>query len=220
MDRDAFHELCHQASHLAVKEPGRIGNLVLSLNERGESIIREPEVLYAFCRTLDTDRRAYGVEVPTFGLYRFVKKDGVKTMRARHDLVLVESGKRDVLIEFKKGQPGGTNSPTIGKDFQKLLREDATSGKAMFHICQAAKKRTIPALIKKYNVAFADARTIVAGHDLSHNDEKWFALYILVMIDRTEKRSMLLSKVADSLPEPLANDPVFDHLDRELIPSD
>jgi len=200
---------------LAASQPGRIGNLVLSLNKRGESLIREPEMLHAFGRTLDAGARRvpYGIEVPTIGLYRFTTKQGQKMIRARHDLVLFEGGTRDVLIEFKKGQPGGKSSPAISKDLQKLLRENAESGKAMFHICHAAKKRTIPTLLDKYNEALTDARAAVAGHDLTHNDKKWFALHILVLIDRKKKRAILLSRRGGSLPELLAKQPVFQYED-------
>ncbi len=98
--------MCHRASHLAVSQPGRIGNLVLSVNKRNESLIREPEMVYAFGRVLDGDGRRYGIEVPTVGLYWFTPRQGRKTIRARHDLVLFDGGERDVLVEFKKGQPG------------------------------------------------------------------------------------------------------------------
>ena len=205
--------MCHRASHLAVSQPGRIGNLVLSVNKRNESLIREPEMVYAFGRVLDGDGRRDGIEVPTVGLYRFTPRQGRKTIRARHDLVLFDGGERDVLVEFKKGQPGGKASPAIGKDFQKLLREEVKSGKAMFHICHAAKQKTVPALIGKYNRALAAARAAVAGHDLTHNERNWFALYILVLIDRRQKRVILLSRRAGSLPELLEKDPVFQYED-------
>jgi hypothetical protein len=220
MDHSFFHELCHEASHLAVRQPGHIGNLVLTTNHRDESPIREPEMLHAFGRTLDAQGGRYGIEVPTVGLYRFTKTEGKKTRRARHDLVLFKNRERDVLIELKKGQPGGKDSPAIGKDLQKLVREKA-SGKCMFHICDTAEEPTVPAVIKKYNAALADTLTKVAGHDLRHNGESWFALYILVLIDREKKRPLLLSYRAPTLAGFLA-DPVF-HLERfkvEHVPRD
>jgi hypothetical protein len=86
----------------------------------------------------------------------------------------------------------------------------------MFHICHAAKQKMVPALIGKYNRALAAARVAVAGHDLTHNERNWFALYILVLIDRRQKRVILLSRRAGSLPELLAKDPVFQCEDFEL----
>jgi hypothetical protein len=70
MDQARFHELCHQASHLAVIVEGRISNLVLTqANDGNEPIIREPEMRHAFCPTLESDgwRLPYGIEVPRSG---------------------------------------------------------------------------------------------------------------------------------------------------------
>ena len=73
MTPDQFRELCRDASRMATSQPGRIGNLVLSKDKRGESLIREPEMLHAFGRTIDARPQpaAFGIEVPTIGLYRF-----------------------------------------------------------------------------------------------------------------------------------------------------
>lgn len=211
MKSDQFRELCRDASRLATTQPGKIGNLVLSKDERGESLIREPEMLYAFGRTIEGRPQPvpYGIEVPTIGLYRFTTKKGEKVRRALHDLVLFEGGARDVLIEFKKGQPGGKAAPAIAKDLQKLLREKAASGKVMFHICHAADSRTLRRLLDKYNDALTEARNAVAAHDLTHNDARWFAFYILALTDRKAKRAVLREKRVDSVSELLAKTPVF-----------
>lgn len=192
MDRNRFHELCLEASRLAVTHRDRIGNLRLTQkNERGEPIIREPEMVHAFCRTLDGPgwQTPYGIEVPTQKLYRFVDEEGEKTIRARHDLVLFEGAEPDVLVELKTGQPAasadGDDHPAISKDLRKLLLEKAP-GKAMFHICHASDRGTLPAIIKKYEaaLAFTMARIEELGEMLDAS--AWFDLYVLVLYDRKE----------------------------------
>src|SRR3954451_22077927 len=102
MTSDDFHQLCRRASHRAVRQPGRIDNLKLSVNKRGESHIREPEMVYDFSRELDVDGGTYGIEVPTGGRYRFVDQVGDRRMRARHDLVIFGEREPEVLVEFKR----------------------------------------------------------------------------------------------------------------------
>lgn len=190
MERQRFFDLCVEASRLAVRDRGRIGNLRLTQqNERKEPIIREPEMLHAFCRTLDGPewQTSYGIEVPTEKLYRFVDEEGEKTIRARHDLVLFSGDDSDVIVELKTGQPAasadGDDHPAISKDLRKLLLEKAP-GKAMFHICHAADSGTLPALIKKYNLAlrFAIARIEELGQVREPFD--WLDLYVLVLYER------------------------------------
>jgi hypothetical protein len=52
MDQKMFHETCVEASKTAVSQPGRIGRLKLSMNDAGESLMRAPEMVHAFARTL------------------------------------------------------------------------------------------------------------------------------------------------------------------------
>ena len=75
----------------------------------------------------------------------------------------------------------------------------------MFHICHAAKQKTVPPSSES-TIGLAAARAAVAGPDLTHNERNWFALYILVLIDRRQKRVILLSRRAGSLPELLERD--------------
>src|SRR4051794_30722004 len=105
---ERFHELCVQASTLAVRQRDHIGNLRLTQVRGKEPTIREPEMLHAFCRTLDGPRwnLTYGIEVPTGGLYRFVDEEvDQRAIKARHDLVLFEEAGPDVLVELKREQP-------------------------------------------------------------------------------------------------------------------
>jgi hypothetical protein len=240
MDQATFHELCHQASQLAVIAEGRISNLVLTqANDGDEPTIREPEMRHAFCLTLESDRwrLPYGIEVPTKRRYRFVDETGENKTTARHDLVLladVEGAlKRDVLFESKREQPslvarpGGIDCPAISKDYRKLLMEEGESGKCMFHICHAADRGTLPAVLEKYNAGFtnAHARSLTdaatLGVDLSHNERCWFALYILVVNDRNHANQPFLhSYAAPSLTALLANSAVFQlqHFKKEPVP--
>lgn len=240
MDQATFHELCHQASHLAVAVEGRIGDLVLmQANDGDEPIIREPEMRHAFCLTLEGERwrLPYGIEVPTKRQYRFVDETGENKTSARHDLVLLtetaEGFKRDVLFESKREQPSlvarpdGIDCPAISKDYRKLLMEEGQSGKCMFHICHAANRGTLPAVLEKYNAGLTRARTrsladaTALGADLSHNERCWFALYILVVNDRNHANQPYLhSYVAPSLSALLANTPVFQigHFTGEPVP--
>ncbi len=223
MTSDLFHKLCLQASCLAVRQRGRIGNLVLSVNNGGESLIREPEMLYAFCRTLDAGEHRYGIEVPTGRRYRFVDQLRDRTMRARHDLVILEDSRPDVLVELKRDQPAayGEDYPAISKDLRKLLLEKA-GGKVMFHICHAADAGTLPAVIQKYVASFAFATATVAAEQVeSANDNSWFAFYLLVLHDRNDDQQAVLRRfMAPSLAALRVSMPGLQlrHFDSELIP--
>lgn len=162
MEEATFRGLCVEVSKLAVAQPGRIGNLVLSVDGCGESLIREPEMIHAFARTLDAKGDSYGIEVPTDGRYRFVDQVGERTMRARHDLVIFGEAGPEVLVELKREQPAtrGEDYPAISKDLRKLLLEEAL-GKSMFHIFHASDAGTLPAVLSKYVAAFAFASASV-----------------------------------------------------------
>ena len=227
MDQERFHKLCLEASGLAVKERDRIGNLRLTQkNDRNEPLIREPEMLHAFCRTLDDPKWEipYGIEVPTKGLYRFVDEEGEKTVRARHDLVLFDGANSDVLVELKTGQPSasGDDHPAISKDLRKLLLEKA-GGKCMFHICHASGSETLSAVIKKYDAAFtfAKARVEETEAGLDRDAPGWFAVFVLVLYDRLRNGEPVLHRyVAQSLSSLLDRTPVFHpncFLDEEIL---
>jgi hypothetical protein len=208
---------------------GRIGNLVLTqTNDSDEPVIREPEMRQAFCLTLDKEdwELPYGIEVPTKRQYRFVDETGGVKTSARHDLVVLteteEGFARDVLFESKREQPklvsrpDRIDCPAISKDYRKLLMEEGKSGKCMFHICHAANRGTLLAVLEKYNAGFsralaksrADAATL--GINLDQNEQCWFALYILVVNDRNHRNQPFLhSYVAPSLTALLANSPIF-----------
>ena len=186
------------------------GLLLTQVNAAGEPIIREPEMLHAFSRTLDGSswQMPYGIEVPTKTQFRFIDETGENTTAARHDLVLLEKTERkfnrDVLIELKREQPklvvtpDGIDCPAISKDFRKLLLEKAVTGKCMFHICHAADNGTIKAVLEKYNAGFAKAiaratkDAVALGVTLDHNEANWFALYILVVRVRHEANQPFL----------------------------
>jgi hypothetical protein len=223
MTSDQFHELCRQASRLAAGVPGRIGNLVLSVDDRGESVIREPEMLHAFCRILDAGEHSYGIEVPTDGRYRFVDQVGERTMRARHDLVIFGQSGPEVLVELKREQPAakGEDFPAISKDLRKLLLEEA-GGKCMFHLCHASDAGTLPAVIKKYVAAFAFAMASVDAREVERvSSPSWFAFYLVALHDRNDNQQAVLRRfLAPSLAALRAEMPVLDldQFDPELIP--
>lgn len=197
MDQERFHGLCLQASSLAVRDRDRIGNLRLTQqNERGEPIIREPEMLHTFCRTLDKLewQITYGIEVPTDGSFRFVPIPGNRRVKARHDLVLLAGDKPDALVELKREQPAsrGEDYPAISKDLRKLLLEMAP-GKSMFHICHASDAGTLRAVVGKYVAAFAFAWSSVdSGEAERASGESWFSIHILVLYDRSDEKKPVL----------------------------
>ena len=204
MTPERFHEICVEASKKAVREHGQIGFLKLSTNDDGESLIREPEMIYAFAATLSESRLYHGIEVPTDGQYRFVDQDEGKKMRARHDLVIFGKEGPDVLVELKRGQPAkkGDDHPAISKDLRKLLLEKA-AGKSMFHICHASFSDTLPAVVSKYVVAFRKAWASVDVAEAERASAgSWFAFYLLVLYERTkEKQAVLRRFLAPTLAE-------------------
>ena len=189
--------------------------MILTQKIAAEPLIREPEMLHAFCRTLDTQGVIYGIETPTELAYRFVDEIGENRVSARHDLVLLTGDerqwKREVLVELKRGQ----NFRTISKDLQKLFREDGC-GKCMFHICHAVDRGAIPALVEKYNLAF-DAAIVTAKHDAEIVGRPiavegcWFSFYILALRDRRQNNQPeLYAYRSPSLADLHARQPVFD----------
>jgi len=159
--------------------------------------------------------------VPTNHTYRFVDKEGELQRRALVDFALLGSASatadRDVLVEFKQGQPSGVRSvedpsldyPTITKDLHKLWAEPSLHGRCMFHICQAADEgcqadsRTFSAIEAKYNAVTQNAINLASkttgGHsDLAAQDgngpNRWFLLLILVLHQRGEKTGSSLNK--------------------------
>jgi hypothetical protein len=205
MELAAFHKICVDATRYAVRESGRIGNLVVSVDRRGESLIREPEMIHAFAQALDEEGKRYGIKVPTGGRYRFVDQVGERTMRARHDLVIFGEAGPEVLVELKRNQPAskGEDYPRISKDLRKLLLEEA-GGKAMFHICHASNAGTVPAVARKYVAAFSLASASVEAADAEHTSaESWFVFYILVLYDRNDDQKAVLRHFAAPTPAAL-----------------
>jgi len=153
--------------------------------------------------------------VPTNHTYRFVDKEGELQRRALVDFALLGSASatadRDVLVEFKQGQPSGVRSvedpsldyPTITKDLHKLWAEPSLHGRCMFHICQAADAGTLAAIEAKYNAVTQNAINLSAETTGGHSDpaaqngngpDRWFLLLILVLHQRGEKTGSFLHK--------------------------
>lgn len=213
MDAAFFRALCCEASKLAVVNRDRIGQMRLTQKRGNEPTIREPEMLHAFCRTLDQPnwKKPYGIEVPTDGRFRFVTTPGDRRVKARHDLVFLDGDVPVVLVELKREQPSGNcdGYPAISKDLRKLLLERAP-GKAMFHICHASDRGTIPAVTDKYRASIAFAKASIEADGLSINDTGWFALMILVLYDRNnDGQACLHTFISTSVAELLDMSPIF-----------
>jgi len=185
----------------ALKRPNRIGRLVLTQvtkSKNPEPRIREPEMRHALAQEAERQKTIfYGIEVPTKGGFRFTLTEGQRKTAARHDFVVVDgrthSSRRMNLLELKKDQPDTSGQgedkdcPKVRKDFQKLIVEPAGDGKAMLHILHGAKKKTVPAVLKKYNLAVRQAirrcLPLVGEHDVPDPfaDDRWFTLFIFVV---------------------------------------
>jgi len=209
MTENEFQELVDSAVLRITANIGHIGYLVSTQWRNGnEPTLREPEIRTAFQLTAEDYQRYYGIEVPTRHTYRF---EGEGYRRALIDFVLLTSSShvdRDVILEFKEGQPamvktdelGAFDCPAITKDLHKLFAEPATSGRCMFHICQAAHSGTVPAVIRKYNEVTKSAKekaaVTIANHVpmLSQHAGGWFFLYILVLHGRGQQQGWSLQR--------------------------
>ena len=222
MTEAEFFEFARSAALRATSNIGRIGHLVCTqANKKQEPTLREPEMRTAFQQEAEERKLLYGIEVPTQYKYRFVDKVGTVRRRALVDFVLLGSDPatmdRDVLVEFKQGQPNRVlptedtplDYPKITKDLHKLLAEPGCHGRCMFHICQAADEgcqadsRTFAAIEAKYNAVTQNAINLASkttgGHsDLAAQDgngpNRWFLLLILVLHQRGEKTGSYLHK--------------------------
>ena len=203
MNRE-FLEFARGSALRATSSPGRVGHLVLTqTTATSERKLREPELRHALAQEAEARSLLYGVEVPTFHTYRFVKAPGDKQRAARTDFALLQAGMPDyssaVLVELKEGQPGrGTTDmldcPAIRKDFEKLLREPATFGKAIIHICHAWDGGTIPGVLEKYNMALREAVLRVptkSDPEPWTKDKCWFELLVLVLHRRGKDGSSM-----------------------------
>lgn len=192
MDQPAFLSFVAAAARRAVG--GTISHLVLTQTaQNGEPSLREPEMRHALAQEAEARPEPvhYGIEVPTKEGYRFTMGPGDRETSARHDFVVLAEARHDAsrenLVELKKGQAGG---PKIRKDLQKLLLERAVDGKCMMHICHAANRQTISALLEKYNAAMPQAirlaREAATRHPLPDiaDDPSWFSLFVLVVRQR------------------------------------
>ena len=63
---------------------------------------------------------------------------------------------------------------TIGKDFEKLLREQ-TYGSAFFHILKNSDRGTLPLLLKKYKISYKNTL-----NNIDDTLNKWFIFFIFV----------------------------------------
>ena len=141
MDQLAFREFVKSAVLRAVPQPRTIGRLTLTQTERNdEPKLREPEMRHALAQVAEGwTERYYGIEVPTEETYRFVDDEGDKETAARHDFAVYSgataNADRLILLELKKDQPElvgevDPDCPKVRKDFQKLIVEGRTGGKA------------------------------------------------------------------------------------------
>lgn len=205
MDREAFDGFVRAAARRAVQDDGKISRLVLTqASENLEPKIREPEMRHALAQVAESRPDIfYGIEAPTREGYRFTSAPGEKMVSARHDLVILSeaslNANRMNLVELKEGQPAleGTGEnmdcPMVSKDILKLILERAEHGKSMIHICHAANSGTIPALLRKYNVAVKKAlrKSLQMADPLGlpcpFQDSAWFTLFVLVLRQRGQE---------------------------------
>ena len=205
MNEADFIVFTRSASLRATSNIGRIGHLVCTqANQKQEPTLREPEMRTAFQQEAEERGLFYGIEVPTVHAYRFTTKEGIKERRALVDFALLGSASatadRDVLVEFKQGQPnrvlpvGDTllDYPKISKDLHKLWAEPGRHGRYMFHICQAADEGTLAAIEAKYNSVTQNAMNL-ASKTVGANSadaqkgilsDRWFLLLVLVLHQR------------------------------------
>jgi hypothetical protein len=207
MSHDDFLRFVQASVRRTLRRPNRIGGLVLTQvtkSKNPEPRIREPEMRHALAQEAEHQKNIfYGIEVPTKGSFRFTLVEGERKTSARHDFVVVNgrrhSSRRMNLLELKKDQPDTTghgedkDCPKVRKDFQKLIVEPAGDGKAMLHIFHAAKKKTVAAVLTKYNLAICQALRrclpLVEGHDVPDPfvDDRWFTLFIFVVRRRRKE---------------------------------
>ncbi len=228
MTRDDFISFLLAASRRAIRQPGRIGRLVLTQTDGfPNGRLREPEMRHALAQEAEVRDIPYGIEVPTVGAYRFTKEPGTAKMAARHDFVLLErdATANDVLLELKAGQPAVerddleelVDCPAISKDLQKLLRERASSGLCMLHVLHATDKGTIPALLQKYGVALRRAVEEAKDDIERAKDEdvirnRWFVFAILVQHQRNVPENppgLCCQMINDFLPAVLRGEVCF-----------
>ena len=215
MTEAEFFEFPRSAALRATSNIGRIGHLVCTqANKKQEPTLREPEMRTAFQQEAEERKLLYGIEVPTQYKYRFVDKVGTVRRRALVDFVLLGSDPatmdRDVLVEFKQGQPNRVlptedtplDYPKITKDLHKLLAEPGCHGRCMFHICQAADEGTLAVIEAKYNAVAQNAMNL-ASKTIGENPADaqdgilsggWFLLLILVLHQRGAKTGSLLHR--------------------------
>ena len=234
MTETEFLDFARNASSRATSNVGRVGHLICTqARNTKKPTLREPEMRTAFQQEAEERRLFYGIEVPTVYSYQFT---GVGTRRALVDFALLASdtakADRDVLVEFKQGQPNGVRSavddtfdyPKITKDLHKLWAEPVRHGRCMFHICQAANSGTLSAVQAKYNAVTQEAITR-ASKTMDENPEStaadfpsdaWFLLLILVLHQRGEKTGSFLHRATWEEkqwkflePELLASSPVI-----------
>jgi hypothetical protein len=163
-DRNDLIEIFRETSRQLSKKPDRCGNLIYTQEKSNRKLIREPEARHVLTMVLSGKNVNFGLEVPTKKKYRF---SGSSRDTANIDLV-IEPNKEQVNVELKEGQ-----RKTIQKDFEKLLREQA-SGSAFYHVLQNSNRATLPALLNKYKEAYSN---IV---NLNDAVPKWFILFIFV----------------------------------------
>jgi hypothetical protein len=215
MTEAEFIEYARAAALRATSNIGQIGHLVCTQAKNPkEPILREPEMRTAFQQEAEAREMFYGIEVPTKYPYRFVDTEGQSRRRALVDFALLNSGEaksdRNVLVEFKQGQPNRVLSkvddsfdyPKITKDIHKLWAEPVRHGSCMFHICQAADRGTLAATEAKYNAVTQNAMnlasaTISGNLEVLRDDttsERWFLLLILVLHQRGETTGSFLHR--------------------------
>jgi hypothetical protein len=197
MTNDEFLSFARGAGLRAVKTYGRMGCLIYSQEESGQLKVREPELRIAFGLEAQDEEILYGIEVPTHFKYRFTKEPGTDRRSGCMDFVVFDApspevSHRDVLVEFKEGQPSwskdkeGEDCAAIKKDLHKRLVEPALSGKSMFHVRHAADRDTVPRILAKYEVALRRAaHDTLQQHQAGvgpewFQEECWFEFLLLV----------------------------------------
>jgi len=180
MNRNDLIEIFRETSRLLSKRSDRCGNLIYTQEESNRKLIREPEARLVLTMVISGKNVNFGLEVPTKKKYRI---SGSSPDTANIDLV-IEPNKEQVNVELKEGQ-----RKTIQKDFEKLLREEA-SGCAFYHVLQNSNRGTLPAILNKYKEAY--------GNKVNLNDAvpKWFILFIFV-----KERQECFWKAFDNITE-------------------
>jgi hypothetical protein len=137
--------------------------------------ISEQEARFAFSEVLNKEGLYYSVETPTEKEYQL---SGKKKLSALTDLA-VYSNKFDRLfnVEFKsKGaSPDAKSHFSIGKDIQKLLREEVNG--LWFHLLKAVDNSTLLNLMR----VFADKITSVSNNYRPDISRKTICFHICVL---------------------------------------